>query len=264
MPMVRFLYMLLPCALLLGWVIWRDSLACSAVFALMLPVVGLIALNMLEVALMRRRAMVGMYLHGGSWLSRLLCRKVLLSIWQVIKATFFTFVLFMAVLDWQAWFWMLLLADALLVLVLNQRLLALLQTQVKAAQEGIIARQILVTANTLLLALLLASGQMFESQPDYKNLSWQDTAIHAAQKEQLQCELLAPLVRVQAMQQALAGRFVRRGLETVEHSWGRVVGWLLFFFWSGLSLWAWSRMLLGTLISRLDMDRMTRHSCRHE
>jgi len=260
MLVFRLLYLLFPGLLLLGWSMGKDSLSCMPALLLMLPVAGLIALNMLEVSLMRRRAMVGMYLHSASRLARLLCRKLFLLLWQVLKAAFFTFILFVEVLDWSAWFWLVLLTDALALFVMNHRLQQMLQGQVKAGQEGIIARRILVTLNTLVLVLLLATGQLFERQIDYRDLSWQETAMHAAQ-QQLQCELLAPLVRVQAIQQALAGRFVRQGLESVSSSWSRIFGWLLFFFWSGLSFWAWSRMLLGTLICKPDIERMVRQGC---
>ncbi|WP_456379428.1 hypothetical protein [Thiolapillus sp.] len=252
--MTGLLYMLTPGLVLAAWSMWKDSLPCLVVLVLMFPVLGLIALNMLEVALMRRRAMVGMYLRSDGWLSRLLSRKLLLMLWQVIKATFFTFVLFLAALDWPAWLWWVLLADAFLVYTVHGWLRALLQTQVKPGQGGIIARRILVTANTLLLVLLLATGQMFEKQIAYKNISWQETVLHAAQQEQLACDLVSPLVRLQAVQHALAGRFVHQGLESLDSNWSRIAGWLLFFFWSGLSLWAWSRMLLGTLIRKPDFS----------
>ncbi len=245
--------MLVPGLILAGWSLWKDSLPCLLVLVLMFPVLGLIALNMLEVALMRRRALVGMYLCDGSWLSRLLSRKVILMLWQVAKATFFTFVLFLEALDWPVWLWWVLLADAFLMYTVHGWLRVLLQTQVKPGQDGVIARRILVTVNTLLLALLLASGLMFEKQIAYKNMSLQETMLHAAQQERLACDLMSPLVRLQAVQHALTARFVHQGLESVDHAWSRIAGWLLFFFWSGLSLWAWSRMLLGTLIRKPDL-----------
>ncbi|WP_456417971.1 hypothetical protein [Thiolapillus sp.] len=244
--------MFLPGLALAAWSLGKDSLPCLVVLALMFPVLGLIALNMLEVALMRRRAMVGMYLRDDSRLSRLLSRKMFLMLWQVLKATFFTFVLFLEALDWPPWFWWVLLANAILMYTIHGWLRALLHTQVKPGQSGVIARRILVTVNTLLLALLLASGQMFEKQIAYKNMSWQETVLHAAQQEQLACDLMSPLARLQAVQHALAGRFVHQGLESFDNAWSRIAGWLLFFFWSALSLWAWNRALLGTLIRRPD------------
>ncbi|HID46829.1 MAG TPA: hypothetical protein EYP34_13895 [Chromatiaceae bacterium] len=261
MFMVRLFLMLFPGMLLLGWALWKENLSCLILLVLMLPVLGLITLNMLEVALMRRRALVGMYLHADSWLSRLLCRRMFLLFRQVLKGVFFTFILFVEVLDWPAWFWWLTLADVLLVYMADAWLRNLLVKQVKPGQGGVIARRMLVTVNTLVLALLLATGQLFEKQVDYTGMSWQETAVHGAQQERVQCELIAPLVRLQTMQHALAGRFVHQGLEAVSSIWSRMAGWLLFFFWSGLSLWAWSRMLLGTLIRKPDVDQMVRSGC---
>jgi len=262
MEAFRLLYMLLSGLLLLGWAVWSDSLSCAGVLLLMLPVLALIVLNMLEVALLRRRALVGMYLEGESWLSRLMCRKAVLLLWQVIKATVLVFILFVEALDWPLWFWLLLLVvDIPLLFFTSQRLVQSLQGQVKAGAQGIIARRLLVTVNTLILALLLAGGRMFEPQTDYRNMSWQETAVYAAQQEQLHCELLAPLVRTKAVQQALVERLVRQGLEMLTNTWGKLAGWLLFFFWSGLSLWAWSRMLLAPLIQKVDLDRIMHKGC---
>ncbi|WP_456404947.1 hypothetical protein [Thiolapillus sp.] len=263
MSAIHLLLMLLPGALLFAWSMWKQDLACLTALMLMLPVLGLIALNMLEVALMRRRAMVGMYLRAESALARLLCRKTVLLLWQVVKATFFTFILFMEALDWQAWFWLVLLVDIPVMFLIHRRVRTALRTQAKPGLDGIVSRRMLVTLNTLVLAMLLAGGQMFSRQTDYQGLSWQDTALHAAQQQQLRCELLAPLARMKAIQQALASRAIRQGLESVNNVWSRIGGWLLFFFWSGLSLWAWSRMLLATLISRQDMDRLIHQGCRH-
>jgi len=264
MPIIRLLYMLLPGLLLLGWTLEKDSLSCTGVFLLMLPVSGLVALNMLEVALLRRRALVGMYLQGESWLSRLMCRKMLLLLWQVVKATVLVFILFVEALDWPPWFWLLLLGDIPVLFLASHWLHGKLRSQVKSGALGIITRRLLVTANTLMLALMLAGGQMFVLQTDYSGMSWQETAVYAAQQETLRCELLAPLARAKAVQQALAGRLIRQSLETLSNTWGRLAGWLLFFFWSGLSLWAWSRMLLAPLIQKADMDRIIVRGCHNE
>ena len=261
MQAFRLLYMLFPGLLLLGWVMWSDSLPCVGVLLLMLPVLALIVLNMLEVALLRRRALVGMYLEGESWLSRLMCRKAVLFLWQVTKATVLVFILFVEALDWPPWFWLLLLLDIPVLFFTSHRLEQSLQGQVKAGAQGIIARRLLVTVNTLILALLLAGGWMFEPQTDYRDMSWQATAVYAAQQEQLHCELLAPLARTKAVQQALVERLVRQGLEMLTNTWGKLAGWLLFFFWSGLSLWAWSRMLLAPLIQKVDLDRLMHKGC---
>ncbi len=243
MQAFRLLYMLFPCLLLLGWAMWSDSLPCVGVLLLMLPVLALIVLNMLEVALLRRRALVGMYLEGENWLSRLMCRKAVLFLWQVTKATVLVFILFVEALDWPPWFWLLLMMmDIPVLFFTSHRLEQSLQGQVKAGAQGIIARHLLVTVNTLILALLLAGGWMFEPQTDYRDMSWQATAVYAAQ-------------------QALVEKLVRQGLEMLTNTWGKLAGWLLFFFWSGLSLWAWSRMLLAPLIQKTDLDRIMHKGC---
>ena len=259
--MIVLVRMYLPVLLLLAWGLWKDRLPCMVVFVLMLPVLGLIALNMLEVALMRRRALVGMYLQEYSWLSRLLCRKGLLLLWQVAKATFFTFVLFVEAQDFPPWLWLLLILDVGLIYLANGWLGRLLHIQVKTGRQGIVGRRLLVTANTLLLAVLVAGGQLFESRADYGGLSWQQTISYAAQQPQLRCDVLAPLARLQAAQQVLAERFVRQGTDMLDSSWSKVLGWLIFFLWSALYLWAWSRLILGTLIRKADLDGLARPGC---
>lgn len=123
----------------------------------------------------------------------------------------------------------------------SHRLEQSLQGQVKAGAQGIIARHLLVTVNTLILALLLAGGWMFEPQTDYRDMSWQATAVYAAQ-------------------QALVEKLVRQGLEMLTNTWGKLAGWLLFF--SGpVSPCGHGPYAAGALIQKTDLDRIMHKGC---
>ena len=92
----------------------------------------------------------------------------------------------------------------------------LLQSQLKHRQAGIISRRILVTLNTLLLSIIVASSQFLSPQPDYRQYSWQQTITYSASYSQASCEIIAPLVRLKAVKDAV-GTF----LGTQSGVWNR-------------------------------------------
>ncbi len=241
------LLMLLATLSLLLWGNLHASVSCGLLFVLMLPVVALIALNMLETALMRRRALVGMYLQPGSLLSRLLCRKAFLMLWQMLKAVVLGFVLFVESTGWPLWVWGLLGLDLLLLYPAHAGLRIWLAGQVKEMRRNIIARRMLVSLNTLVLLMLLVAGQMLTPRTDYSDMNWQETASHVAAGVQIDCEIMAPLARLAGLRDALTERLMVRGMLAAGSAWTGLGIWLLYFLWSGLVLWAWSRLLIGAL-----------------
>jgi hypothetical protein len=246
---------------LLLWGNLHESAGCGLLFVLMLPAVALIALNMLETALMRRRALVGMYLQPGSLLSRLLCRKAFLMIWQILKAVVLGFVLFVESTGWSLWVWGLLGLDLLLLYPAYAGLRIWLAGQVKEIRRNIVARRVLVSLNTLVLLMLLVVGQMLMPRTDYSDMSWQEAATLVAEDVQMDCDIMAPLVRLAALRDALTERLMVRSMLTAGSAWTGLGIWLLYFLWSGLVLWAWSRLLIGALGARDALRYLEERTC---
>lgn len=249
----NLLKLLLVWLWLLTWFLFRHQAGCLPLALLLVPVVGLIALNMLESALLRRRARVHMFLREEGWLARWLSRRLLLMIWQVAKALLFALILFVEMLSWPLWILWALLADLLMLSLLHAGLKQGLSGQVKPGYSGFVTRRLLVGVNTLVLALGIASGQFFSLHPDYRSLTWQETVVEAAGRTEVGCELIAPVARATAVRDAIGWRLMEVG---AEHAPGRttaIAGWLLFLLSSLLFLWAWSRLLMGALISRTEL-----------
>jgi len=225
-------------------------------FMFMFPVVALIGLNMLEVALMRRRAFAHVYLTHDSWLARLLTRKFFATLWAVFKALAFTFILLLEASDWATWIWILLFVDTLLLATAYGWLSKLLQLQVKPGWAGIISRRILVTLNTLLLSVMIASGQFLTAQPDYREYSWQETITYSASMSQSGCDLVAPLARLKSIKDAIGWRLAANTLNGLQNIFATLLGWLIFLLSSSLSLWAFSRMATGSLIRKTEFQQL--------
>lgn len=243
---------------LFAWFLLHEQAGCLTLSVLMFPVIALIGLNMLEVTLMRKHAFAYMYLADRSWLAQLLTRKFIPTIWAVIKALVFTFILFLEAGDWSLWIWILLFLDILLLATIYGWLSKLLQFQVKRGQAGIISRRILVTLNTLLLAVIIASGQFFTAQPDYRQYSWQETITYSASMNQADCEIIAPLLRLKSIKDAMGWRLAVNGLSGLRSAAASILGWLIFLLSSSLSLWAFSRMMTGSLISQTEFQQLIR------
>ena len=243
---------------LAAWWGWHDRGDCWLPFSLLLPVTGFMTLNMLETALMRRRALVGMYLKPESLAARLLCRRFVLVTWQVIKAVMLGLVLFTEAPRWPAWLWLVLGIDLLLLLPLYWRVCIWLESQVRAGRRNIMARRLLLPVNTGLLVLAIAVGQMLAPRPDYSRMDWEATAVHAAGQVGVQCGFIAPVARLAAMRDALAERLIQR---MPGNTWIMMGTWLAYFLWSGLVFWAWTRLILGGLGVRDSLDFLEDRRC---
>ena len=253
---VRMALMFAPWAWLLVWFIFHEQTGCLALSLLMFPVIALIALNILEVKMMQKRAFARMYLVDASWLGQLLTSKFMASIWAVIKAIVFTFILFLEASDWSRWIWVLLLLDIPLLAVSYNWLNRILQRQVRQAQSGIVSRRILVSLNTALLAIIIASGQFLTDQPDYRQYSWQETITHAAGASRAGCEIIAPLARLKSIKDALGWRLAASELGGLQSMAAAIMGWCIFLLSSSLSIWAFSRMLSGSMIRQPEFRQL--------
>mgnify|MGYP001816392037 FL=1 len=250
--------MLVAWTWLFGWSLLQEQADCLLLLLLMFPVIALIGLNILEIKLMRKHAFAYAYLADNSWLGRLLTRKAVPAIWAVGKALVFTFILFVEASDWSRGIWILLFVDLLLLATIYGWLNKLLQSQLKDGQTGIISRRILVTLNTLLLSIIVASNQFLSPQPDYRQYSWQQTITYSASLSQARCEVIAPLARLKSVKDALGWRLAANGLGGLQSIAAAVLGWLIFLLSSSLSLWAFSRMMAGSLIRQTEFRSLMR------
>lgn len=251
--------MLLVGMWLFAWHLLHEQTGCLMLSLLIFPVTALIGFNMLEVTFMRRRAFANMYLAHSSWLAGLLTRKFFPTVWAVIKALVFTFILFLEASDWALWIWIILFIDIILLAITHGWLSKLLQLQVKPGQTGIISRRILVSINTMLLSVTIASGQFLTTQPDYREYSWQETITYAASMSQSGCELIAPLHRLKSIKDAVGWRLAANGLSGLQNILAALLGWLVFLLSSSLSLWAFSRMITGVSIGRSELQQIFHH-----
>lgn len=249
--------MLMAWAWLFAWYLFHEQAGCLVVSLLMFPVIALIGFNILEVTLMRKHAFAHMYLAEHSWLGQLLTRKFMSTVWAVIKSLVFTFILFAEASGWSLWIWILLFFDILLLAAVHGWLNQLLGSQVKHGQAGIISRRILVTFNTMLLSIIIASGQFLTAQPDYRSYSWQETIAYAASMSQAKCEIIAPLARLKSVKDAVGWRLAANGLSGLQSMAAAILGWLIFLLSSSLSLWAFSRMLSGSLIRQTEFKPLS-------
>lgn len=233
---------------LVAWVRLAPELGCGGLLALLVPAVMLVAWNMLEPAVMRRRAFVRQYLLPARLLSRWLSRHLLLTLWQILKAILLVAVLMVTALQWPGWMLPVLLLDVLMALALHQLLLRFLQRQARPWVAAILARRLLVWANALLLVLVVVAGELVTEHPDYRPTDWSGTLGDALSTIRVGCDLFAPLARAGAGQEAIAWRLMQLGMEGVSSEQLALVAWVIFLGASTLALWAWSRLLSGLLM----------------
>lgn len=245
--------LVLAWAWLVAWIRLAPALGCAGVLVLMAPAVMVLAWNMLEPALLRRRAFVAHYLRPEGWLWRLLSRRLLLSLWQILKAMVLVAVILVAALQWSGWMLLLLAGDLLLALLLYRLLLRFLERQARTEVAGILARRLLVRVNFLLLIPAVTLGQLLTGHTDYRPLGWSGTLDLALSQVKVGCDLLAPWVRAGAGQEAIAWRLMQLGMEGISNQYLALAAWFLFLLTSTLALWGWSRLLAGALIDRLGL-----------
>ena len=233
---------------LVAWIGLAPTLGCFGLLLLLMPAVILIGWNMLESAMMRRRAFINQYLVPGRLLSRWLSRHLFLTLWQIVKGMGLVVVLMVTALRWPGWMLLLLLLDVLVALALYHLLLRLMQRQAKSWVAGILARRLLVWSNAMLLVLAVVAGELLTEHPDYRPLDWSGTLGEALSSVQVGCELFAPLARAGAGQEAIAWRLMQLGIQGVSSEHLMLLAWLLFLTASTLAVWAWSRLLSGSLI----------------
>lgn len=233
---------------LLAWLRVAPHGGCGVLLAVMTPAVGAVALNMLEPAVLRRHAFVRQYLRPDKALAWWLSRRLLLILWQIIKAVGLVVVLLVAALQWPGWMLALLAGDVLVAFGLYSALLAVMDRQARPWVAPMLARRVLVWVNALLLLGAVVAVELVTPHPDYRLLDWNATLDEAMGPVTVGCRLLAPLARTVAGQEAIAWRLMQMGVEGLGDSLAALLAWVLFLAASTLAVWAWSRLLAGVLV----------------
>ncbi len=235
---------------LLAWRWTADRLGCMGCILFILPLWGTLMLASTEIALCRRHAFISQYLSTEGILARLLRGKTLLLVWQGIKALFFTLILLVSVLLFDAEQWLVLLIDILLMTVLMGLFTGLLRGEVKSGYREPMAHHWAHWVNALLLWLVSVLVMFFSAHVDYTGMAWDEVVHYSAQSVLVACDAIAVLARIGAVGEALAWWAAQNFLVALERPMHIVVAWLAFLAMFGLSFlsaWAYSRALAGVL-----------------
>ncbi len=220
---------------------------------LLLPLIGVVALliaaSTLEGALLRRRAWLRSYLRGESWLFSLLRGGALLLTWHLLKGLLLALVLLLGVLRWPTHYWLLLLADALLLWLAVQGLSRWLPSHVRPGFAPILARQWLVLVNTLLCGGALLALAYYSPLPDLRGSGLLAGIEAEVATIQLACPELALLVRLDSALHHTGWWLVQSGLSHPALLFIAPLAWLFFLALYLAFLWIYSRMLLGAMLS---------------
>lgn len=230
------------------WQLLAPRLGCAGLLLLLSPAVMLVAWNMLESVLLRRRAFASQYLQPERWLFRWWWGAWLLASWQVLKAAVLVTALLVSALQWPGWLLLLLLLDVPVALGLHRLWSSLLSRQARPEVAAILARRLLVWSNLVLLATAVAAAGLLAEQPDYRGLGWSGTLEAALSPVRVGCELLAPLERLVAGKEALSLRLMQLGVTSLSDRHLALLAWVLYLLTSTLALLAWCRLLAGALI----------------
>jgi hypothetical protein len=231
------------------WAATYQALPCLVVLLLALPVIMAIMLGMLESALLRRRALVGMYLEADGGLYRWLRGGLLMVSWQTLKALGFALVLLMAATQWESRGWLILGVDALCLWAGYAWLCRVLAAQVKPPYSAMFARHVLVFLNTLVFAVVIAGAEFYLPHPDYREVSLADAIYYEVSQVEAACDVVGILARGALAGQTLSWWLAESWLSRPELSALAGLGWLLFLAGSTAFMWAYSRLLLGMLVS---------------
>jgi uncharacterized membrane protein len=237
------------CALLL-WRSSADRLGCTLSAVFLVLVVLLVALSATEVAFYRRHAFLAQFLQPGSILFRLLRRKSLVVLFQLVRSVLLGLVVLISALMFEPAEWLALFVDVVLMQILLLAFSELLRAQVKTPYRLPLARHWALRANAAVLWASLVLIQFFSAHEDYTGLRWEDVALFSASRLNLGCDVLAVLARLHALGEALAlwaGQNLLVGLGRPAQA---LMAWLVFvasFGASFLVAWAYSRVLAGVL-----------------
>ena len=245
----RIAPMLLVYGALLGWHLTADRLGCATVAVLLASVAALLTISGMEVAFYRRYAFLRLYLVPDGILFRLLGRRILIIIRQVMRSLLLAFLLLIAALrfDWSQW--LLLLADVFLLTALLAAFSSRLAGEVRQPYRDPMARHWAGRINAALLWVAWAFLMYYSPQENYLDLRWDEVVAHSAHQTAIGCDALSMLSALAATGEALALWFAQNQLSGLQDPDHLLAGWSVFIAVFGASLlvfFAYGRALVGT------------------
>jgi hypothetical protein len=250
--------LLLAWAWLLGWHLLHAQIDCPGLLLTALVPGVLITLSMAEHGFLRRRAFLQVYLEPTGMLYRLLRGGVWMLTWQIIKALFLTVILLVEAVSWERALWIVLGLDLLLVTGLYRWLTRRLEKQVQSDFVAMLTRDYLIKLNAGLLFVVILIGSFYLPQPDYRGLTLPEAVEYQTAQSGVGCAAFSALTRLAAAKDAAAWWAARHWLGTLRDPNLSLLGWIVFLASTGLASWAYSRMLLGTLINPLELPARLR------
>ncbi|HEY9150749.1 MAG TPA: hypothetical protein VIQ75_08105 [Gammaproteobacteria bacterium] len=231
------------------WTTLAGRLGCAATLPLILALWVLIFLAGYETALLRRHLFIRACLQPRGLLARWLDRRLLLYVWQGVKALALALFLVVALLLLNPSQWVFLLFDILVLGALLWLLNRLLRNEVIVQYQAALARAWARRINAVFLWLGLLVSLLFTARDDYYAVGFSEALRHGAARVELGCDALAILARTGAVLETASWWTAQQlfaGLEgmSVTLAW---VGFLAVFGLSFLLAWAYSGVLGGVM-----------------
>jgi hypothetical protein len=245
-------------AWLLGWHVWFEGAGCPIALLFLVPVALFLLLGVTEAALLRRRAALSMYLRPDAGLYRLLRGGVLLLAWQTLKAIGLGLVLLVGAAAWGRGTWAVLAADAVLLAVLYRVAVSLVGSQARAGFAGMLARRLLMPLNAGLLLVALVLLTLHSAHPDLRGLTLVEALDSRISAVSTACDGVAILARGAATFDALGWWLAETQLTRAELIAVAPFAWAAFVAATLGFVWAYSRLLLGMLVSPAAVQHLLR------
>jgi len=217
-------------------------------------------LGVTETALLRRRAVLSVYLRAESWLFRLLRGGAVLVTWQTIKALALGVLLLIGAVSWRAEIWALLGLDALVLGFLYRAAESALRRHARPGFSGMLSRRLLLRLNAVLILVAVVAVELHTAQPDLRGLGLVEAVEAQVTQVGAACEGVAILARGAAALDALGWWLAETQLTRPELAAVAPAAWLAFLGATLGFVWAYSRLLLGALVSPSAVrDLLRRH-----
>jgi hypothetical protein len=245
-------------AWLLLWHLYHKWVPCPVALGLLVPIAFAITLGMAESALLRRRALLNMYLRAESVLFRLFRGGALLIAWQTAKALALAILLFVGSTAWRLETWLVLGLDVLLLAPGYVLLVRLTASQARGGYQAMLARRVLTPINTLGVMVVILAVEFHAPHPDLRGLTLIDALTDRVTQVQTTCQGVGILARAGAAVDTMSWWLAETQLSRVELTAMAPAAWLAFLAASLTFLWAWSRFLLGLLVSPSSLQGVLR------
>jgi hypothetical protein len=236
--------------LMLTWQFNAGRIGCPAALALLGVFTLLILLSGAETGLARRRILLRECIDARGRLHRVLSRRFILVVLQVLKSAGLAVFLFVGALGFTGRQWSLLFADALLTVLLLPRFYLLFKDQVREDYRYAMARRWTVWASTLLLWSAAMLVLLYSTTQNYMGLRWQEVMTFAGPAPAVQCGPLQDLGALAAAVEALGHWSVQNLARNLQDPPQALVAFVSLLAAAGFALvlaYAYSRALLGAV-----------------